>query len=124
MFAGFDFDWPPAVKAVYNLYSLVNFNLELLAPECSLSINIEAKWLVPILLSAVVCLASAAYPSGGPQVEPLWCPTPVQVNRSVIAADACVRDLHRRDRHPIATTGANPRPARPALWVPWAVQHT
>jgi hypothetical protein len=49
MFAGFDFDWPPAVKAVYNLYSLVNLNLELLAPECSLSINFEAKWLVSLL---------------------------------------------------------------------------
>ncbi len=46
MFAGFGFDWPPAVKAVYNLYSLVNLNLELLAPECSLSINFEAKWSV------------------------------------------------------------------------------
>jgi hypothetical protein len=44
MFAGFDFDWPPAVKAIFNAFSLVNFNFELLAPECSVSINFEAKW--------------------------------------------------------------------------------
>jgi hypothetical protein len=44
MFAGFDFDWPPAVRAIYNVFSLVNFNFELLAPECSVSINYETKW--------------------------------------------------------------------------------
>jgi hypothetical protein len=44
MFAGFDFHWPPAIKAIFNSYSLVNFNFELLAPECSVSINFEAKW--------------------------------------------------------------------------------
>jgi hypothetical protein len=32
MFAGFDFDWPPTLKAVYNAFSLAAFNLELLAP--------------------------------------------------------------------------------------------
>jgi hypothetical protein len=44
MFAGFRFDWPPAVMAVYNVFSLINFNFELLAPECSLSVNFETKW--------------------------------------------------------------------------------
>ncbi len=44
MFAGFDFDWPPVVKAIFNAFSLLNFNFELLAPECSVSINFEAKW--------------------------------------------------------------------------------
>ncbi len=44
MFAGFDFDWPPAVTAIFNAFSLLNFNVELLAPECSVSINFEAKW--------------------------------------------------------------------------------
>ncbi len=44
MFAGFGFDWPPSVKALYNAFSLINFNFELLAPECSVSINYEAKW--------------------------------------------------------------------------------
>ena len=46
MFAGFGFDWPPAIKAIFNLFSLVNFNFELLAPECSVSINFETKWCV------------------------------------------------------------------------------
>jgi hypothetical protein len=44
MFAGFNFEWPPAIKALYNVFSLVNLNFDLLAPECSLSINFEAKW--------------------------------------------------------------------------------
>ncbi len=46
MFANFGFEWPPAVKALYNVFSLLNFNFELLAPECSVSINFEAKWCV------------------------------------------------------------------------------
>jgi hypothetical protein len=46
MFAGFDFDWPPSIRAMLNLFSLLNFNFELLAPECSVSINYEAKWYV------------------------------------------------------------------------------
>ena len=32
MFAGFNFDWPPTLKAVYNAFSLAAFYLELLAP--------------------------------------------------------------------------------------------
>ncbi len=44
MFAGFGFDWPPAIKGIFNVFSLVNFNFELLAPECSVSLNFEAKW--------------------------------------------------------------------------------
>ncbi len=48
MFAGFGFDWPAPVMAIYNAFSLVNFNFELLAPECSVSINFETKWCVPI----------------------------------------------------------------------------
>ncbi len=47
MFANFGFDWPPAIKGIYNVFSLVNFNFELLAPECSVSVNFEAKWCVP-----------------------------------------------------------------------------
>ncbi len=46
MFLGFNFDWPPAIKGIFNLFSLINFNFELLAPECSVSINFEAKWCV------------------------------------------------------------------------------
>jgi hypothetical protein len=49
MFAGFGFDWPPAIMAIYNAFSLVNFNFELLAPECSVSLNFEIKWWVPRL---------------------------------------------------------------------------
>ena len=52
MFAGFGFDWPPAIKGIFNAFSLVNFNFELLAPECSVSLNFEAKWFVG---ACIVC---------------------------------------------------------------------
>ncbi len=44
MFANFGFDWPPAIRGIFNVFSLVNFNFELLAPECSFTINFETKW--------------------------------------------------------------------------------
>jgi hypothetical protein len=46
MFAGLGFRWPPAIKGIFNAFSLVNFNFELLAPECSISLNFERKWCV------------------------------------------------------------------------------
>jgi hypothetical protein len=55
MFAGFGFDWPPAIKGIFNVFSLVNFNFELLAPECSVSLNYEAKWYV----ARALCQADA-----------------------------------------------------------------
>ncbi len=49
MFSNFDFGWPPAVKTTFNAFSVVNFNFELLAPECSVSLNFERKWCVCVL---------------------------------------------------------------------------
>ena len=58
IFAALKFDWPPAIIALYNAFSLASFNLELLAPECNFSVNYEAKWMVtqllPVLLVAAV----------------------------------------------------------------------
>ena len=60
IFASFRFDWPPALVNLYNSISLASFNLELLAPECSFSVNYEAKWLVtqslPLILLASVAI--------------------------------------------------------------------
>ncbi len=55
MFAGFGFDWPPFIKAIFNAFSLLNFNFELLAPECSLSVNFETKWCVSLLVVTPSC---------------------------------------------------------------------
>jgi hypothetical protein len=44
MFSNFGFAWPPAIKAIYSAFSILNFNVELLAPECSISISFETKW--------------------------------------------------------------------------------
>ena len=46
MFANFGIEWPPAIRVLFNVFSLVNFNFELLAPECSVTLNFEAKWWV------------------------------------------------------------------------------
>ena len=63
MFAGFGFAWPPQVVAVYDSFSLLNFNFELLAPECSVSLNFEAKWYIvealPLILLAGICVVLA-----------------------------------------------------------------
>ncbi len=65
MFSNFGFDWPPAIKALFNIFSLVNFNFELLAPECSVSLNFEAKWCVdrPIGSSELCCSRHCALDS-------------------------------------------------------------
>jgi hypothetical protein len=55
LFANFGFEWPPAVLAVYNAFSLLNFNFELLAPECSVSLNFEAKWCVWMVPGCCAC---------------------------------------------------------------------
>ena len=54
MFANFDFTWPSQLTSLYHVFSLVNFNFDLLAPECSVSLNFEEKWFIvqslPLLL--------------------------------------------------------------------------
>ena len=44
LFANFGFAWPPQVLTVYHSLSVFSFNLELLAPECSVSVNYEEKF--------------------------------------------------------------------------------
>ena len=46
LFAGFNFQWPPEVIALYNLLSVVSFNIELLAPECTVSVSFETKFYI------------------------------------------------------------------------------
>ena len=59
IFASFNFAWPPALVSIYHALSLASFNLELLAPECSFSVNYEDKWLVTASLPALLFLAVA-----------------------------------------------------------------
>jgi hypothetical protein len=54
MFSSMDFDWPAVLMARYRGLSLVNFNLELLAPECSFAVNFEQKWFVTQLLPVIL----------------------------------------------------------------------
>ena len=60
IFASFNFAWPPQLISLYHSLSLASFNLQLLAPECSISINYEDKWLVtaslPLILVGAVLL--------------------------------------------------------------------
>ncbi len=62
MFAAFEFDWPPAIKAIYSAFSLVNLNFELLAPECSVSVNYEAKWCVECRGHCTVSMCATSVP--------------------------------------------------------------
>ena len=36
MFSNFNFAWPPELVSLFHVFSLVNFNFDLLAPECRL----------------------------------------------------------------------------------------
>jgi hypothetical protein len=72
MFSGFGFDWPPAVCAIFNAFSLLNFNFELLAPECSVSLDYESRWCVggqgrwwAVGRERSVCLCRAGCPVAG-----------------------------------------------------------
>ena len=57
VFAALEFDWPPELMALFNAFSLAAFNLELLAPECSFTVNYEAKWMVTQLLPVTLFAA-------------------------------------------------------------------
>ncbi len=64
MFSNMEFEWPPALIALYRSMSLVNFNLELLAPECNFAVNFEQKWfatqLLPVILGASIVIVLVA----------------------------------------------------------------
>jgi hypothetical protein len=64
MFSNMEFEWPAALLALYRGLSLVNFNLELLAPECSLAVSYEQKWfvtqLLPLILGGTIFAVLAA----------------------------------------------------------------
>jgi hypothetical protein len=46
MFAGFGFEWPSSIKALFGTLSFTNFNLDLVAPVCSVTLTFETKWWV------------------------------------------------------------------------------
>ena len=81
MFASLDMHWPPSVKDTYNAVSLVNFNLELTAPECSVSLGYEAKWYVR-----------------NPQGLSASRPVPAVVTQGMEARATCVPVQHHRAR--------------------------
>jgi hypothetical protein len=64
MFSNMDFEWPAVLLTLYRGLSLINFNLELLAPECSLAVSFEQKWfvtqLLPVVLGASILVVLAA----------------------------------------------------------------
>ena len=65
MFASFKFKWPGALTTLYDTFSFANFNIELLAPECSFTISYSTKWFltesIPVMLvcTVVIVLISA-----------------------------------------------------------------
>jgi hypothetical protein len=63
MFASFEFKWPAALTTLYNTFSFANFNLELLAPECSFTVSYSTKWFltesIPVMLVCTVVALGA-----------------------------------------------------------------
>ncbi len=65
MFASYKFHWPGALTTIYNLFSFANFNVELLAPECSFSFTYDLKWTLTesiplVIVGAILCVLLSA----------------------------------------------------------------
>ena len=58
IFASLKFHWPPALLAIYNSISVASFNLDLLAPECSISVSFKEKWLLTMSLPLLLLMAT------------------------------------------------------------------
>ena len=44
MFGSFQIQWPSALKAMFTSASAANYNVELVAPECSVNVSFTTKW--------------------------------------------------------------------------------
>ncbi|KAJ6227805.1 hypothetical protein M0813_09465 [Anaeramoeba flamelloides] len=51
-----DLKWPSNIKRTFSIFSVFNFNIDLLATECSFTITWEEKWLIIILSPAIFLL--------------------------------------------------------------------
>ena len=64
VFADTNADWPKSIEAVFNFLSTFSFNLNVAAPECTMSITYEMKWTAvqaaPLALMALILAASVA----------------------------------------------------------------
>ncbi|KNC56215.1 uncharacterized protein AMSG_11491, partial [Thecamonas trahens ATCC 50062] len=56
VFASFGIPWPKAVVDMFSVVSLVNINVELLSPECSMEVSFYDKWQAMMLLPVVVLI--------------------------------------------------------------------
>ena len=64
-FGSMSFRWPPALRAIYNSFSVLNLNVEIVAPECSVSVSFSQKWaaiqLLPVVFVGGVLLFVAVH---------------------------------------------------------------
>ena len=54
MFTSLNFSWPPQLLMMFKALSFASFNLDLLAPECTIKSSYESRWLVTQALPAVL----------------------------------------------------------------------
>jgi IPT/TIG domain len=63
MFAGFKFQWPPAVRSIFSFAAVFSFNVsEQAAPECTITVTFFQKWLaLQLFPAAVIALIVLSY---------------------------------------------------------------
>lgn len=64
MFGSFQLEWPPQLQTLFVVSSSSNYNVELVAPECSLSFSFLQKWVVmqtlPVAYLCIIMLIAGA----------------------------------------------------------------
>ena len=92
--ANFDFVWPSEIVAIYHAFSLVNFNFELLAPECSIALNYEAKRYViqslPLILLGGIGVVVVATRTVQLVQQKLWGRLPFGALSTLGLIDVCI----------------------------------
>lgn len=65
MFGTYSFKWPSEIRAIYNAFSFANFNLELVAPECTVAVSYSMKWAavqaLPLVLIFGICVLTFGF---------------------------------------------------------------
>lgn len=56
LFESLPLQWPESVRQMYNSISIVNFNIEIFAPDCSVPMSFKTKWFLKLSIPLLVVL--------------------------------------------------------------------
>jgi len=59
IFASFPVAWPLTTLFMFNLFSFLNFNIELFAPDCAIKLDFFSKWVIKMMIPVAVVVTFA-----------------------------------------------------------------